>query len=160
MKLFASKLYSLEKACEIREQCRQKNQKIVLTNGCFDLLHAGHIYSLQQAAIFGNLWVALNSDNSVKKLKGRTRPIFNEMIRAYMLSALEYVSGIFIFKDDHLSNEILSFKPDIYVKSGDYNLSKLNKNEIQALQEIKAEIHFIPFLNGFGTTSIINSLQK
>lgn len=161
MTLNPTKLFDLESACKIRENLRNQNKKVVLTNGCFDLLHAGHIYSIHQAAAHGDsLWIALNSDTSVKKLKGDKRPIFDENIRAYILSALEDVDGIFLFKNSTLTNEILSFKPDVYVKSGDYTLESLNKSERSALQTIQAKIYFVPFLNGFSTTSIIKKINN
>ncbi len=161
MTLNSTKLFDLASACKIRENLRNQNKKVVLTNGCFDLLHAGHIYSIHQAAAYGDsLWIALNSDTSVKKLKGDKRPIFNEDIRAYILSALEDVNGIFLFKNSTLTNEILSFKPDVYVKSGDYTLESLNKSERSALQTIQAKIYFVPFLNGFSTTSIIKQITN
>lgn len=158
-KLENSKLFDLKSACEAREQLRVSGKKVVLTNGCFDLLHAGHIYSIEQAAAYGDeLWVALNSDVSVKKLKGDKRPIFDEQTRAYMLAALEKVCGIFIFSGTNLSKEILEFQPDVYVKSGDYTPSKLNPLEYKVLQDIHADIKFVPFLDGLSTTNIIQKI--
>ncbi len=161
MNLLNTKLFDFKTACTIREQLRAEDKRVVLTNGCFDLLHAGHIYSLSQAATYGqSLWIALNSDTSIKALKGPNRPIFGEKIRAYMLSALEKVQGIFIFNEATLTKEILKFQPDIYVKSGDYTLSNLNPEERSALQLINADIRFVSFLDGFSATNIINKISN
>jgi rfaE bifunctional protein nucleotidyltransferase chain/domain len=134
---------------------------VVLTNGCFDLLHFGHLHSLESAKKFGDsLWVAINSDASVRELKGEGRPIFGERERAHMLSALEFVDGVFIFPEARLANEISMFKPDVYVKSGDYDIEKLDLLEREALLKTKSEIHFVPLLNGFSTTSIIEKIRQ
>ncbi|MDR2778873.1 MAG: adenylyltransferase/cytidyltransferase family protein [Puniceicoccales bacterium] len=154
--MIASKLFTFSDACTIREKLRVDKQKVVLTNGCFDVLHVGHVFSLESAKQFGDsLWVALNADVSVKALKGDTRPIFTEKMRAYMLSAMSVVDGIFIFNGNRLNNEILEFRPDIYVKSGDYTIDKLDHSEREALQIIGATVHFLPFIEGFSSTSII-----
>lgn len=153
------KLFDFQTACKIRASLRTNGQNVVLTNGCFDLLHAGHIYSLLKSAEYGDsLWIALNSDNSIKKLKGPGRPIFDEQTRAYMLSALEKVDGIFIFDTPTLEHEISQFQPDVYIKSGDYTVSKLNPIEYSALKSVQADIHFAPFLEGFSTTGIIRKI--
>ncbi|MDR1890566.1 MAG: adenylyltransferase/cytidyltransferase family protein [Puniceicoccales bacterium] len=156
MDLIPSKLFNFSEACAIREKLRREGQKVVLTNGCFDVLHVGHIFSLENAKQLGDsLWIALNSDASVKSLKGNKRPIFTEKMRAYMLSAMAVVDGIFIFNGSRLNDEILHFQPDIYAKSGDYTLAKLDPSERQALEAIGATIHFLPFVEGFSTTSIV-----
>jgi rfaE bifunctional protein nucleotidyltransferase chain/domain len=152
------KLFSLEDAIKIRNQRRDCN--IVLTNGCFDLLHAGHIFSLQQAAEFGELWVAINSDASIRELKGVLRPVICEQERAYMLSALACVSGIFIFDSKHLVRELKLFGPDIYVKSGNYSLETLNAEEHFVLKEIQSKVKFVSFLQGISTSIIIDRVQK
>jgi rfaE bifunctional protein nucleotidyltransferase chain/domain len=151
------KLFSPEDAVAIRN--RQSDRAVVLTNGCFDLLHAGHIFSLQQAAQFGELWVALNGDDSIRRLKGASRPFIGERERAYMLSALECVSGIFIFTDRHLAKELEIFHPDIYVKSSDYTLQTLNAEEVSVLEKMHTEIKFAQMLPGFSTTSLVKKIQ-
>ena len=97
---FAESICSLDDACEKRIQSARKSKKIVLTNGCFDLLHSGHIHALEQASKFGDeLWVALNSDSSVRAIKGSNRPIYSQYERAYMLSSLRFVSLVFLFEN-------------------------------------------------------------
>ncbi|MDR0595437.1 MAG: adenylyltransferase/cytidyltransferase family protein [Puniceicoccales bacterium] len=161
MHLIPKKLHSFQEACVLREQLRETGKRVVLTNGCFDLLHVGHVCSLESAAKHGDsLWVALNSDHSIKSLKGISRPIFTEINRAYTLSALECISGIFIFNGERLADEILLFKPDAYVKSGDYDLEKLDKSELRALRNVHAEIKFVPFMEGMSTSTIISAIKK
>ncbi|MDR1433046.1 MAG: adenylyltransferase/cytidyltransferase family protein [Puniceicoccales bacterium] len=161
MDLAASKLFEFREACARRESLRASGKRVVLTNGCFDLLHAGHVFSLKSAEKLGDsLWVAINSDASVGALKGNGRPIFNEKMRAYVLSALEVVSGIFVFGGKRLTSEILAFKPDVYAKSGDYSMEKLDSGERDALQSAGVEIHFVPFLDGFSTTSMVERIKR
>lgn len=157
---FSKYFCSFSDACKKRKVKSSQNKKIVLTNGCFDLLHAGHIYSLEKASELGDeLWVALNSDTSVRSLKGKCRPILSENERAYMLSSLRSVSLVFIFENSNLAREILHLKPDIYVKSGDYSLEKLNSEERSSLEKIGAKIHFISHLEGISTTNIVKNIQ-
>lgn len=159
--IFSTCIHSFSDACEKRIAKQLDEKRIVLTNGCFDLLHAGHIYSLQKAAELGDeLWIALNSDASVRSLKGESRPIFSQMERAYMLNALECVSLIFLFEGDNLSKEILNLKPDIYVKSSDYSLETLNHKEKKSLESVGADIHFVPHIDGFSTTITLNKVQN
>jgi rfaE bifunctional protein nucleotidyltransferase chain/domain len=159
IKLDPTKLLEFPDACARREKLRKMGKRVVLTNGCFDLLHAGHVFSLEHARNLGDsLWVAINSDASVKQLKGPSRPIFDEITRAYMLSALAVVDGIFIFPGQQLDGEILEFKPDIYAKSEDYTMEQLNSEEREALNKIRAKICFVPFFEGFGTTTILQKM--
>lgn len=149
-------LTAFEDALIEREKTRIEGRKYVLTNGCFDLLHAGHVDSLYNASKFGDsLWVALNSDRSIRRIKGKTRPIYSQAERAYMLSVLPWVRGVFLFETDRLTKEILALKPDIYVKSSDYTKEKMNEEERNALFEIEAEIKFVPLLPNISTTKTI-----
>jgi D-beta-D-heptose 7-phosphate kinase/D-beta-D-heptose 1-phosphate adenosyltransferase len=152
------KLFPIEEAVKIRNQCQ--DGKIVLTNGCFDLLHVGHVFSLKQAAQFGQLWVALNGDESVRQLKGPSRPIIGEWERAYMLAALECVTGIFIFTNQRLHRELEIFRPDIYVKSVDYSPETLDSEERSVLEKIGAEVKFVQTTQGFSTSLLINKIKN
>ena len=155
------KLILRERLSQERMLVRNAGKRLVLTNGCFDLLHAGHIYALEQAARQGDvLWVGVNSDSSVRRLKGPTRPVYNQSDRLYMLNALQCVAGVFLFDGDNLAPEIELIQPDIYVKSGDYTLDKLNPDERQALLAAKAEIVFTPFLKGWSTTHTIDQISR
>ena len=112
---------SLSDAVSFRKKVRESGKSFVLTNGCFDLLHCGHAYSLAEASKFGDyLWVAMNSDASARKLKGAERPIVPEDQRAYLVASLSCVSGVTLFENERLTQEILALEPDVYVKSSDY----------------------------------------
>tara|TARA_Y100000768_G_scaffold352770_1_gene304594 strand:- start:267 stop:731 length:465 start_codon:yes stop_codon:yes gene_type:complete len=133
---------------------RRENYKLVFTNGCFDLLHKGHLDLLLNAAAFGDkLLVGLNSDTSVKKLKGNSRPIQNEKTRAIKLLELKYVDHVIIFEDLTPQNLIHTISPDVLVKGGDYT-----KNEIVGAKHVISfggVVKIIPLTPGFSTTSII-----
>lgn len=155
------KLISRERLSQERLRLREAGKRLVLTNGCFDLLHAGHIYALEQAAQQGDvLWVGVNSDNSVQRLKGPTRPIYNQEARLYLLNALQCVTGLFLFDGDNLAPEMELVQPDVYVKSGDYTLDKLNPDERQVLIAANTQIVFSPFLEGWSTTNIIDQISR
>jgi len=154
------KLLSLERAVAWREGRREAKQRVVLTNGVFDLLHTGHLYFLQQARARGDaLVVALNSDSSVRALKGPTRPVQTEEQRAYALCALACVDGIVIFREPRLTAEIQALQPDVYCKAGDYTLEKMDADERAALQKAGAAVEFLPFLPGFSTTNLIARIK-
>ena len=159
MKLENPKLLSLAGAAKLRAGMRRRGRKFVLTNGAFDLLHPGHLYYLEKAARLGDLFVALNSDRSVKALKGAERPILGEKQRAYALAQLAGVKGIVLFRRKRLTSEILALKPDIYVKAGDYTLDKLDPGERAALERVGAKIRFLPLLPGFSTTKLIARIR-
>ena len=133
---------------------RKENFKLVFTNGCFDLLHKGHIDLLLNAASFGyKLFVGLNSDKSVKKLKGDSRPIQNEKNRAQKLLELKYVNHVIIFEDLTPKKLIHIISPDVLVKGGDYKT-----NEIVGAKHVISSggvVRIIPLTPGFSTTSII-----
>lgn len=150
------KLLSLEDAVARREALRKQGKRVVLTNGVFDLLHTGHIYFLKKAAALGDaLFIAVNADESVKALKGPTRPIQNVIERAYLLGNLEFVDTVFTFGTPRLNAEIDAIRPDVYAKAGDYTLETLNPDERAALERAGADIRFMPFLEGYSTTSLI-----
>ena len=161
MKLDNSKLLSLDDALARREKLRSQGKRVVLVNGCFDLLHTGHIYYLKKAAELGDaLYVALNGAKSISALKGPTRPIQDDASRAYALAALACVDTVFIFQTPRLTGEIETIKPDAYAKAGDYTLETLASEEREMLESIGAKIHFVPYLEGFSTTDIIEKLRQ
>lgn len=154
------KLMSLSDAVAARAQLRADGQRVVLTNGVFDLLHTGHLYYLQKARCLGDaLFVALNSDASVKALKGPLRPVQTETERAYALAALACVDAVVLFGEPRLAQEILALRPDVYVKAGDYTLEKLEASERAALQQVESRIEFMPYLAGFSTTALIAKIK-
>ena len=154
------KLLSLANAVARREQWRVAGRKAVMTNGVFDLLHTGHLYYLQKARALGDaLIVALNSDASVKQLKGPLRPVQTESERAYALAALPSVDAIIVFHALRLTAEIRALRPDVYVKAGDYTLATLDPGERAALEEAGVRIEFMPYLPGFSTTQLIAKIK-
>lgn len=161
MNLPNPKLLSLEEAVAHRKALKAGGKYVVLTNGCFDLLHTGHVYYLRKAAALGDaLFIAINGDRSVQELKGPTRPVQNEVERAYLLGALDFVDTLFVFHTPRLTAEIEAIQPDIYAKAGDYTLDTLNPEERSALENCGADIQFLPFLEGYSTTSLIGKIAK
>ena len=147
-------LISFNDISQLLTTYRRENFKLVFTNGCFDLLHKGHLDLLLNAAAFGDkLFVGLNSDTSVKKLKGDSRPIQNEKTRAIKLLELKYVDHVIIFEDLTPQKLIHTISPDVLVKGGDYT-----KNEIVGAKHVISfggVVKIIPLTPGFSTTSII-----
>lgn len=140
------------------ESLRKAGKKIVFTNGCFDLLHAGHARYLTAAAKFGDcLIVGLNSDSSVRALKGAQRPIHLEADRAELLDALKPVSYVVVFSETTAAGLIESIKPDVYVKGGDYTAETLP--EAPSVAACGGEIRFVPFLEGRSSTKIIGQIK-
>ncbi len=135
------------------------NKKIVFTNGCFDLLHQGHVFSLDFAAEQGDyLIVGLNSDNSIKRLKGKNRPIQNQNTRYENLKNLKNVDLVIIFDDDTPEDLIKEIKPNILVKGKDYNKKEVvGKNYVESYG---GKLVFSPILSGFSTTNIIKNESK
>lgn len=160
MKLDNPKLLTLDEAVALRAKWRAAGRKVVVTNGVFDLLHTGHLYSLQAARALGDvLVVAINADAIVRAIKGPTRPVQSETERAYALGALASVDGIVVFREPRLTADIRALRPDVYAKAGDYTLDKLNPEERAALEEAGTKISFVPFLAGFSTTSLIAKIK-
>jgi rfaE bifunctional protein nucleotidyltransferase chain/domain len=154
------KLLTLPGAAAWRETQRAAGRKVVLTNGVFDLLHTGHLHTLQASRRQGDaLVVALNADASVKALKGPLRPVQTEEQRAFALAALACVDAVIIFGTPRLTAEIAALRPDVYCKAGDYTLATLNPEERAALEAAGTRIEFLPFLPGFSTTSLIARIK-
>lgn len=133
-----------------------KGKQLVLTNGCFDLLHTGHVRYLEQARELGDaLIVAVNSDASVRELKGPERPLNTELDRAEVLSALRCVDHVTIFEGKRVTEVIRELRPAIYAKGGDYTLETLDPDERAALEEVGAEIRLLSLVPGQSTTSLL-----
>ncbi|MBS0662965.1 MAG: adenylyltransferase/cytidyltransferase family protein [Verrucomicrobia bacterium] len=160
MNLPNPKLLSLSEAAARRQEWRATGRKVVLTNGVFDLLHTGHLHSLQSARAQGDvLVVAINSDASVRAIKGPTRPVQGERERAFALGALWCVDAVVVFGEPRLTAEIRTLRPDVYCKAGDYTIATLNPEERAALEDVGAKIVFVPFLPGFSTTGLIAKIK-
>jgi rfaE bifunctional protein nucleotidyltransferase chain/domain len=136
-------------------------KKLVLTNGCFDLLHAGHVRYLEEARRLGDaLIVAVNSDASVRELKGPDRPLNMEQDRAEVLSALRCVDHVTIFTGKRVTEVIRSLQPAIYAKGGDYTVETLDPGERAALEEAGTEISLLSLVPGRSTTSLLERARK
>ncbi|MFW5998612.1 MAG: D-glycero-beta-D-manno-heptose 1-phosphate adenylyltransferase [Halanaerobiaceae bacterium] len=138
---------------------KKDNKKIVLTNGCFDILHIGHIRYLYQAAALGDvLLVGVNSDASIKTIKNENRPIIEEKERAEIVAALEMVDYVTIFDETTCSNLLKEIKPDIYVKGGDYTPENLP--EWSVTQKYRIKVKFIKLVENKSTTKIIKKIRE
>lgn len=150
------RIMTLADAVKWRQALRAAGRKLVVTNGCFDILHRGHAEYLAAAREQGNaLLLLVNSDASVRELKGPTRPVIDEYSRAYLLCSLRCVDAAVIFPHQICAVELAALAPDVYVKGGDYTLERLNPDERKALLDCGAKIVFQPFVNGFSTTGIL-----
>lgn len=153
----------LEKLIPFCELERWRNHflqgRLVVTNGCFDVLHAGHIDCLSKAAQMGTLLVGLNSDASVRKLKGPSRPVNSIFDRISVLCALECVSFVTVFEDERAEFFLHAVRPDIYVKGGDYTPERLDAGEREILTEHHSQILIIPALANRSTTDTVRKLN-
>lgn len=144
-----------------RARLEAAGQKLVFTNGCFDLLHVGHVRYLQQARALGDaLVVAVNGDESVRALKGPSRPINGENERAEILSALAGVDFVTIFSDTRVTELVRTVRPHIYAKGGDYTVESLDAEERAALEAVGAEIKILPLVPGRSTTSLLEKWKS
>ena len=158
---FREKIIPWDKLAAWRVAMRQSGKKLVVTNGCFDLLHAGHVTYLETARNFGDaLLVGLNSDTSVRELKGTGRPVNSEGDRAAVLAALESVDGVCIFTDKTATHFLAAAQPDIYVKGGDYTLETLEPEERRVVEQAGGRIVIIPAVTGRSTTALLGKLSK
>ncbi|MDR2199517.1 MAG: D-glycero-beta-D-manno-heptose 1-phosphate adenylyltransferase [Deltaproteobacteria bacterium] len=154
-----NKLLTLEEALHQRENLRELGRTLVFTNGCFDLLHPGHLSYLAEAKHLGNaLFVGLNSDSSARGLKGPKRPVNNEKDRALMLSGLYMVDAVVIFSEDTPVKLIEALKPDILVKGGDWAVKDIAGGEFTLSRGGK--VLSLPFLPGYSSTALINKIAE
>jgi D-glycero-beta-D-manno-heptose 1-phosphate adenylyltransferase len=156
-----AKIIEMDELAERARQLRAARKKLVVTNGCFDLLHVGHVRYLHAARALGDaLAVGLNGDQSVRELKGLGRPLNNERDRAEVLAALEFVDFVTIFPETRATQFIRASMPSIYVKGGDYTSETLDTEEQTLLRKIGAEIRIVPFVHGYSTSRLLEQLRK
>jgi len=154
-----SKVISLKKIVKIRKELKKEGKKVVFTNGCFDILHKGHVHLLKRAKKLGDiLIVGLNSDSSVKRIKGEKRPIFSVRDRAFVLSSIDVVDYIVIFNEDTPLKVIKAIEPDVLVKGADWDKNSIVGREI--VESLGGKVVRIPLLKGFSTTSVIKKITK
>lgn len=151
-------ILSKETAAKLIEELKLQGKKVVFTNGCFDILHVGHLRYLNEAKKQGDiLIVGVNSDSSVRQLKGMGRPINNEIDRAEMLSGLKAVDFTVIFDELTPIETLEKLKPSIHVKGGDYDKDKLP--ETATVEKNGGEVRILSFVEGKSTTNIVNKIQ-
>ncbi|MGE0824225.1 MAG: D-glycero-beta-D-manno-heptose 1-phosphate adenylyltransferase [Candidatus Binatia bacterium] len=153
----STKYHPVQALAGIVAQLRQSGQRIVFTNGCFDILHPGHIHTLSQAKCYGDvLIVGINSDDSVRRLKGERRPILNQTERAVMLAALETVDYVTTFNEDTPLELIRLLQPHVLVKGGDWQTESVVGKEL--VEANGGQVVVVPYQVGFSTTGIIERI--
>lgn len=158
---FREKLVSYSELAVWRQRFRSTGRKLVVTNGCFDLLHLGHVTYLETARNLGDaLLVGVNSDAAVRGLKGEGRPVNAEEDRALVLAALEAVTAACIFPDVRATAFLAAAQPDVYVKGGDYTLDTLNQEERRVVEQGGGRIVLISFVPGKSTTGLLEKLKS
>jgi len=158
---FREKILPWDKLPVWRAALRRSGRKLVATNGCFDLLHAGHVTYLETARNFGDaLLVGLNGDASVRELKGPGRPVNAEQDRAAVLAALECVSGVCIFAEKRATRFLAAAQPDIYVKGGDYTADTLDQDERRTVEQAGGRIVIVPMVPGKSTTTLLTRMAS
>ncbi len=145
----------------LRDEMEAAGRRLVFTNGCFDLLHAGHVRYLQQARALGDaLAVGLNSDRSVRELKGEGRPVNSQNDRAEVLAALGCVDYVVIFDGTRATETIRAVRPHVYAKGGDYTPESLDAGECEALAAAGSKVEILPLVPGRSTTAVLERLQQ
>jgi rfaE bifunctional protein nucleotidyltransferase chain/domain len=154
-----NKIFSLDDLKNQVNAWKQAGEEVVFTNGCFDIIHRGHIEVLAQTADLGDrLIIGLNSDSSIQKLKGEDRPIIDEQARAILLAALSFVDAVILFPEDTPINLISTLLPDLLAKGGDYEIETIVGHEI--VQNNGGEVILVPFVDGFSSTIIIDKIKN
>ena len=158
---FRDKIIDWDELPAWRAAVRAAGGKLVVTNGCFDLLHPGHVIYLENARNRGDrLLVGLNGDAATRQLKGPGRPVNPAADRAVVLAALESVTGVCIFSDKTAVKFLSAAQPDIYVKGGDYTLDTLNQDERRAVESAGGKIVLVPFVPGKSTTGLLEKISR
>ena len=140
---------------------RARNRRLVVTNGCFDLLHLGHVTYLEAARSLGDaLLVGVNADATVRALKGPDRPVNCESDRASVLAALASIDGVCIFKEQTATHFLSVVEPDIYVKGGDYTINTINQDERGAVEKAGGKVVIVPIVPGRSTTNILKKIAR
>ena len=158
---FRSKIIAWDRLPEWRKQFRAAGKKLAVTNGCYDILHLGHVTYLENARNFGDaLLIGVNSDDAVRGLKGAGRPVNSESDRAAVLAALASVDGVCIFTEKTATKFLAAAQPDVYVKGGDYTLDTLNQDERRAVESAGGKIVIVPFVPGKSTTALLGKVSR
>jgi len=157
----ADKIISWEQLPAWREKLRAQGRRLVVTNGCFDLLHLGHVTYLEAARALGDaLLVGVNADASVRGLKGPDRPVNSESDRAAVLAALQCVDGVCIFADRTALRFLSEVQPDIYAKGGDYTIDTINQEERHLVEKLGGQVAILPGVPGKSTTALLQKISR
>jgi D-beta-D-heptose 7-phosphate kinase/D-beta-D-heptose 1-phosphate adenosyltransferase len=155
----SAKLKSLAELKAIRAEARRQGRSVVFTNGCFDLLHRGHVHMLREAKARGDaLIVAINSDRSVKAIKGPRRPVLPEEDRVELIAAMEMVDYVILFDEPDPYSLIAALTPDVLVKGGDWSAEKIIGADL--VTQNGGEVAVVPYLKGFSTSEIIERIKS
>ena len=158
LEILNSKILDKERLLVKLTDWKEEDKKIVFTNGCFDLIHLGHIEVIARSADLGDiLIIGVNTDNSIKRLKGKNRPIVEEISRAKQLAALEFVDAVVFFDQDTPMDLIKMINPNVITKGGDYNTDQVIGNDI--VTQNNGEVVIIPLTQGYSTTSILEKIK-
>jgi D-glycero-beta-D-manno-heptose 1-phosphate adenylyltransferase len=158
---FRGKIIVWDRLPAWRAAVRTAGKRLVVTNGCFDLLHPGHVTYLENARNLGDaLLVGLNGDEATRQLKGPGRPVNCESDRASVLAALASVDGVCIFAEKTATRFLSAAQPDIYVKGGDYTLDTLSQEERGAVEQAGGKIVIVPFVPGKSTTALLEKISR
>jgi rfaE bifunctional protein nucleotidyltransferase chain/domain len=158
---FRSKIIAWDQLPAWRAAVRAAGKKLVVTNGCFDLLHPGHVTYLENARNLGDaLLLGLNGDEATRQLKGPGRPVNSESDRAAVLAALASVDGVCNFAEKTATRFLTAAQPDIYVKGGDYTLDTLSQEERGAVEQAGGKIVIVPFVPGKSTTALLEKISR
>ena len=158
---FREKVISWDNLPAWREKIRASGKKLVVTNGCFDLLHLGHVSYLEAGRQLGDiLLVGVNGDKSVQELKGPGRPVNCETDRAGVVAALESVGAVCIFSERTASRFLSIVHPDVYLKGGDYTLETINQEERQLVESAGGQIRIMPIVKGKSTTEVLKKITQ
>jgi rfaE bifunctional protein nucleotidyltransferase chain/domain len=156
-----SKLKQLEELLGIRADLRKSGKIVIWTNGCYDLMHEGHVDCLRRAKKLGDvLIVGINSDESVKRIKGEGRPLRSQNRRAFLLSELISVDYLLICNDENMTRYLRTLQPEIYAKGGDYDLDTINQEERRTVEEYGGKTIIVPSVHDLPTTLILDKLLE
>jgi rfaE bifunctional protein nucleotidyltransferase chain/domain len=158
---FADKIISWEQLPAWRDALRAQGRKLVVTNGCFDVLHLGHVTYLEAARALGDaLLVGVNSDAGVRELKGPDRPVNSETDRAAVLASLQSVDGVCIFTDRTAIQFLSTVRPDLYAKGGDYTIDTINQEERRLIEKLGGKVAILPGVPGKSTTALLEKISR
>ena len=154
-----SKIYSLTDLVEKLKMWRKSGEKIVFTNGCFDLVHRGHVEMLANTADLGDrLVIGLNTDISIKNLKGENRPVVDEYSRSILLASLQFTDAIVLFSENTPQKIIETIIPDVLAKGGDYNLEEIVGYDV--VTQNGGDVIRVPFIDGYSTSNLIHKIKQ